>query len=166
MKIPSAVLLAACLAAPAYVQAAPLSAADSQFLQEAAAAGMAEVDMGHMAAEHAGRTEVKSFGQRMVDDHNQANAELATLAASKGVTLPGETSAAAQTDMQSLNALSGAEFDKAYTKMMVAEHQKAVTLFQRASESSADPDVKAWATKVLPTVKAHLSNVKKLAPNY
>ena len=170
MNIKPVFFLAAALACgSAWAQTAAtsaLSAADAQFLQEAAAAGLAEVDMGHMAAERAGRTEVKSFGQRMVDDHNQANAELATLASRKGVTLPAETPAAAHTDMQSLSNMSGADFDKSYTKMMVSEHQKAVALFQRASESSTDPEIKAWASKVLPTLKAHLSTVKRLAPNY
>ncbi len=147
-------------------QAASLSAADAQFVQEAAAAGLAEVDMGHMAADKAERTEVKSFGQRMVDDHGQANAELATLASQKGVTLPTETPATARADMDRMMNLSGAEFDKAYTKMMVVEHQKAVALFQREAESGNDPDLKAWAGKVLPKIKGHLGTVKRLAPNY
>lgn len=167
MNTRSVFILSMALAMPVVVQAqASLSAADAQFVQEAAAAGLAEVDMGHMAADKAERTEVKSFGQRMVDDHSQANAELATLAQKKGVTLPNETPATARADMDRMMGLSGAEFDKAYTKMMVLDHQKAVALFQREAESGTDPDLKAWAAKTLPKLKGHLSTVKRLAPNY
>jgi predicted outer membrane protein len=57
-----------------------------QFLQEAAQGGMAEVTLGKMAVAKAQNDAVKQFGQPMVTDHSNANAELKKLAESEGVT--------------------------------------------------------------------------------
>ncbi len=45
---------------------------------------------------------------------------------------------------------------------MVADHQKAVALFTKESTNGKDPELKAFATKTLPTLKEHLEMAKKL----
>src|SRR5947208_1186951 len=62
--------------------------ADTKFMKEAAEGGMAEVALGQLAVEKASSTDVKKFGQRMVDDHGKANDELKQLASQKNVKLP------------------------------------------------------------------------------
>lgn len=64
--------------------------------------------------------------------------------------------------IEKLNNLSGASFDKAYIEMMVIDHQNAVALFEKASEST-DSDVKTYANKYLPILKKHLKQVNALA---
>jgi putative membrane protein len=65
-----------------------VSSDDKSFVKKAAEAGMAEVEMGHVALKQASNEEVKQFAQRMIDDHSKANTELMQLAQSKGITLP------------------------------------------------------------------------------
>jgi putative membrane protein len=65
-----------------------VSSDDKNFVKKAAEAGMAEVEMGHVALKQASNEEVKQFAQRMIDDHSKANTELMLLAQSKGITLP------------------------------------------------------------------------------
>lgn len=60
---------------------------DKKFLQKAARGGAMEVAMGRLAAQQATISQVKQFGQRMVDDHGKANAELKDLASRKGIAL-------------------------------------------------------------------------------
>src|SRR5688572_11197129 len=49
---------------------------DSQgFVNDMAIAGMAEVELGRMAADRAASADVKAFGQMMVTDHSKANDE-------------------------------------------------------------------------------------------
>ena len=62
----------------------------------------------------------------------------------------------------SAKVLLGAEFDKAYAKHMVEDHEKAVKLFENASKNIKDPGLKDFATKTLPTIKEHLEMAKKL----
>ncbi|KQM72688.1 hypothetical protein ASE74_22725 [Pedobacter sp. Leaf216] len=62
---------------------------------------------------------------------------------------------------EQLNKLSGTSFDKAYVQMMVTDHQNAVALFEKASQST-DAAVKAYANKYLPVLKKHLKEVSTL----
>src|SRR5215831_10166720 len=65
-----------------------ITTADHKFVHDAAIGGMAEVEMGKLAATRASNADVKAFGQRMVDDHSKAGDELKQLASQKSITLP------------------------------------------------------------------------------
>jgi putative membrane protein len=141
-------------------QAADLSSQDRKFIEEAAKGGMMEVHMGHMAVEHGMSAAVKSFGQRMVTDHGKANDELTALAKKKGITLPPDDPKMAESS--SLAKKNGADFDRAYAKDMVEDHQKDISEFEKEASSGSDPDVKSWASKTLPTLRSHLTEAKAL----
>lgn len=126
------------------------------FFKEAAQGGMAEVALGQMAAEKGQNEAVKSFGQRMVKDHGKANDELKTLAKKEGVTLPTEMNAKDKALQQQLEKLSGAEFDREYMKEMVKDHKKDIKAFEKQANQGKDPQVKAWASQTLPTLREHL----------
>ena len=128
---------------------------DKTFVSDAGMAGLAEVLMGNLALQKAANADVKAFAQRMVTDHSTANAELAQMATTKGLALPTELGGAHKEGLDHLSGLSGAEYDKAYMQHMVEDHQKAVTLFQTGTTAS-DSDVKAFASKTLPTLQQHL----------
>ena len=55
---------------------AKLAHGDRKFVEDAAKGGMAEVQLGQLAAQKAQSDDVKKFGQRMVDDHGKANDKL------------------------------------------------------------------------------------------
>src|ERR671927_190101 len=63
-------------------------AADEKFATAAAVGGLAEVELGRLAAQKGASDEVRQFGQRMVDDHSKANQDLTQVASAKGLTLP------------------------------------------------------------------------------
>jgi putative membrane protein len=148
-----AVLLTAGLAYASVVSAA---SPDSAFVKEAAAGGMAEVEMGKLAQEKAGSDQVKQFGSRMVQDHSKANDELKQVAGAKGVGLPAGPDAKAQAEMKKMQGLSGPAFDKHYMDHMVADHKQDIAAFEKEAKSGKDPEVKAFAEKSLPTLKEHL----------
>lgn len=138
----------------------PTSQAANDFMLTAASGGMLEVTLGKMAQEKGSNADVKAFGQKMVEDHGKANAELKTLAASKNVTLPVEPIAEHQKHIDAMKDMSGAAFDKHYMSMMVQDHQKDISEFEKATQNE-DADVKAFATKTLPILKAHLELAEK-----
>ena len=139
-----------------------LASADQAFVKEAAMGGMAEVDLGQLAASKASSPDVKQFGQRMVDDHGKANDELKSWASQKSVNLPTELDAKHKAEHAKLEKLSGDAFDRAYMSSMVADHNKDVAEFQKQSKSAKDPDLKAWAAKTLPTLQDHQKSAKEI----
>lgn len=137
--------------------------ADGKFVMAAAKGGMAEVEMGRLAAQKGSNPEVKQFGQKMVDDHSKANDDLKQVASSKGMTLPTEVDAADQAKMDRMSKLSGAAFDKAYVADMLKDHKKDVADFKNEASGGRDSDVKSFASKTLPTLQEHLKMVQDLS---
>jgi putative membrane protein len=132
------------------------------FMMNAAASGMAEVMLGNLALQKSQNEQVKSFAQQMVTDHTAANEELKALAASKNVALPTTPEAKHTSALNKLNGLSGTEFDKAFMKQMVKDHEAAVKLFSREAEKGDDADTKAFAAKTLPTLQNHLQMARTM----
>jgi len=136
--------------------------ADEKFVKEAAMGGMAEVDLGMLASEKGSSEEVKAFGKRMVTDHGAAGEELKSLAASKQIALQPKLDSKHQATHDRLAKLSGSAFDRAYVADMLKDHQTDVSEFQRESSSGKDAEVKAWASKTLPTLQEHLKHIQEL----
>jgi len=139
-----------------------MASQDHNFLMDAAMGGLMEVELGRLAAQQGASDAVKQFGQRMVDDHSKANAELMSLASSKGMTLPTELDEKHRQHVTKLSSLSGAEFDRAYGKMMASDHNKDVSEFEKESTRGTDADLKAFASKTLPTLQEHLQMARAL----
>lgn len=143
---------------------AKLAPTDRQFIKKAAEGGLAEVEFGKLASEKAESSDVKQFGQRMVDDHTKANDQLKQVASEKGVTVPDKLSAKDAATKARLEKLSGKAFDRAYMRDMVTDHTKDVSEFRMESKNAKDPDVKNFASQTLPTLKDHLKEAKSIAP--
>ncbi|HEY2992284.1 MAG TPA: DUF4142 domain-containing protein [Methylomirabilota bacterium] len=133
-----------------------MAAADRKFVMEAARGGLAEVELGKLAAEKGSADAVKQFGKRMADDHAKAAAELKDFADKKGVTLPTDLDPKHKQLRDRLAKLAGADFDRAYANEMVKDHKKDVADFKREAKGAKDPDLKAWVGKTLPTLEDHL----------
>jgi len=128
----------------------------ASFAREAAAGGMAEVELGRLAVQKASNPAVKEFGQHMVDDHAKANAELQSIAAQAGVELPSAMDAKQKKIYDKLSSLSGSAFDRAYMDDMVKDHKEDIAAFEKASRAPGDSPFKAFATDKLPTLRQHL----------
>jgi len=157
------IFVAAVLAAALGIVQASIAAAqgtmpapDWQFMLDAAHGGIAEVELGRLAAQRAASAEVRQFGQRMTTDHSAANTELAQLAQRKGLVLPREIDPAHRATITRLSAMSGMMFDQAYMAEMMRDHQQDAALFSREASQGQDAEVRAWAVKALPTVQQHL----------
>jgi putative membrane protein len=145
-------------------QSAGVGDTDTTFVQKAAQGGLAEVELGQLAVQKASSEDVKKFGQRMVDDHTKANEQLKQLATQEHRDLPEHPAAKDKQTKARLEKLSGAQFDKAYMRDMVKDHQKDVVEFERESKMAKDPAVKSFAEQTLPTLREHLKEAEKIAP--
>jgi putative membrane protein len=142
--------------------APPLSADDAAFLKKAAEANLAEISLGKLAVERGSRQDVKQYGQRMIDDHTKANAELTTLAQAKRVTVPSEPDAEHLAAAKKLSSLTAPAFDNQFATLMHTDHVKVVALFEEKAKDATDPDVRAFAAKTLPTLQQHLQSATAL----
>jgi putative membrane protein len=141
-----------------------LSRADTAFVSQAAQNGYAEIETGKMAMEKASNPKVKEFAKQMIDDHTQGNEELKALASSKGVDAPDDPSLLQRGKaMVMLKTADGATFDRRYAESMgVKAHEDNIELFQKATAEAEDPEVKAYAQKLLPKLQAHLKMAQEL----
>jgi putative membrane protein len=138
------------------------SKADRAFVRRAAEGNAAEVALGRLAEQQSQDPDVKAFGERMVKDHSQANDQLASVAQSLNMTMPTSPSKAEKTQMDKLASLSGADFDKAFAREMVADHRTVARAFEREAKTGHDPQVKEFAQSTLPTIREHLALAEKL----
>ena len=148
--------------APAGAAAAPPTAAE--FVTKASEAGMAEVELGRLAAEKAGSNRVRAYGQRMVTDHSKANTELLQIAKAKGLQPAKGLNDVHTRALATLRSRSGTSFDAAYGKQMVSDHQEAVALFTAATRLQ-DKELAAFATKTLPVLREHHAEATALPGN-
>jgi putative membrane protein len=133
-----------------------LSPDDAEFVQKAAKGVLAEVELGLLAQQVGASDAVRKFGRRMVHDHSDANLELRQLASSKGVRLPQSLDEKDAAERDRLSKLSAREFDAAYMRDMLKDHKEDVAEFQSTANKAKDPDVRAFASKTLPTLQDHL----------
>jgi putative membrane protein len=133
-----------------------------KFFKEAAMGGMAEVELGKVAAQKASSAEVKNFGEMMVKDHTGANEKLKALAKAHNVALPTELDKAHQSAKEKLSKKQGVDFDKDYMDQMVRDHKKTIDLFEDTAKKSEVAEVKAFAQSTLPVLKQHLQLAEQL----
>lgn len=135
---------------------------DAEFAVEAANGGLMEVELGTLALTKASSPEVKKFAQMMVDQHTQANNELKSLAQQKNITLPTVMGDGHQRKYDNLKDKTGAEFDKDYMDLMVKDHKEDIDEFEDMAEDGRDPEIKAWASSKVATLRQHLQEAERV----
>lgn len=133
---------------------------DRRFVNKAADGGMAEVQIAQLAAERASNAEVKSFAQKLVDDHSKVNDELKGIASQKNVKLDDDSDK--DRAYKRLAKKSGLEFDQEFVEHMIDEHEKDVKLFEKAAKDAKDADLRAFAAKHVDHLREHLRQAESL----
>jgi putative membrane protein len=136
---------------------------DKMFIRKATEGGIAEVKLGQLAAQKGGSDEVKTFGQKMVDDHTKLNSALAQVADSVGVMLPKTMNKDDQAEYDKLDKLSGNDFDVEYLTFMVKGHHKDLHDFRMEAASPADQTLHEAVVKAASVIHEHAVMVDKLA---
>jgi putative membrane protein len=141
---------------------APMDRNDSAFMKKVNGANLGEMLFSPLVARISSNSGARRFAEQMTTDHTMANNELKMLARRKGVLLPGMAPASARAAYNRLARLRGHNFDVAYQNQMIADHNGAVALFESEVRSGHDAQVRAFATKLLPTLRHHLRMAKSM----
>jgi putative membrane protein len=135
---------------------------DSSFAREACQTGTAEMEIAKLAAQNTKNREVRQFARTLSADHAKAEKELGQLFSRKGIPPEKELAGNYQSSLERLAGLKGAEFDAAFKEQVMADHEKAIDLFEKQAEQGADPELRAFAGKRLPQLRTHLQIARTL----
>lgn len=139
------------------------AAKDKVFLQHAAEGGLAEVDMGKLAAEQGSAQDVKEFGTKMVIDHQALLEKLKPFADQYGAMAPTKPNKMHAEALAKLQALSGDEFDKEYIVDMIRAHHHDFRAFREEIKTTQDADLKATLQEAVKVIAEHLQMITDLA---
>jgi putative membrane protein len=136
-----------------------LTEADRSFLAEALAANQHELQAAQLGLDKAQDEQVRGYAQRMQQDHSQLGNQMQPLVQQAGISM-----ADPQMELTELETATGEAFDRAFMQMMVTDHRKAVSDFQRAANDPAhSAQVRSTATEALPVLQSHLQEATALA---
>lgn len=135
------------------------------FVEEASAAGIAEIESAKLALQKSTAGDVKSFAQSVITDHTAANRELASIAAKKKLKVSTEAELLNKAKAAVLKQRDGESFDEAYANNQVKAHEDAIALFKKASVSP-DAELAKFAVATLPKLEHHLHEAQVLAKTY
>ena len=135
---------------------------DQSFVSKAAQINLMEVALGQLTATQSTNMDVKTFGQKMVADHEMLNDTLKQIAQKKTLNIPDKLTEEEQKMVDGMKKLSGSAFDNRYIGHMISGHEKAVESYKKAANDSQDADLKAFATNSLPKLEEHLKEAREL----
>ena len=132
------------------------------FLKKAIEGNFAEVSMGDLAQKNGQSDAVKSFGKMLSTDHAAANQEAMDAAKGMGMNPPSGPNAKQKADYDKMSKMSGANFDKTFATHMVADHQKDIAQYKKASKMKDAAG--EYASRQIDTLEKHLDTAKSLKP--
>lgn len=133
------------------------------FASQAAIISKAEIELGQLALKNTQDEKVRTYAQRMVKDHSAADKKLQAIAAKENLQLPQSLDKEHESLKTQLQGLKGEDFDRAYVQAMAKGHDKAVALFESASQQPQMPgELKQFAASTLPTLEQHQEMARSL----
>ncbi|MEO7691613.1 MAG: DUF4142 domain-containing protein [Sphingomonas sp.] len=147
------------------VVVAPASGGQA-FANTAAASDAFEIAESQLAAANAQSPAIKSFAKKMIEAHTGSTAKLKTIASglTPAITPDATLTPDQQSKLDALKSKTGADFDAAYAADQVAAHEATLDALRTYSTSGDVPELKTFATGLVPTVTAHLNMAKGLKP--
>jgi putative membrane protein len=131
-----------------------------KFIKEAIQGNLAEVQVGQLAQEKGSIQGVRDLGAMLAKDHQMANEKATEVAQHMSVMPPDKPGLKQKAVYDKLSHLSGAQFDREFTKAMVKDHQEDIAKYQKESQlTGAAAD---YAKQTLPKLHEHLKMAEQL----
>jgi len=143
----------------------PATSAGQTFANAAASSDAFEIATSQLADGQGASAKTKKFAAEMIKAHTGSTAKLKAAAGTvTPAIVPDATLTAEQQQvLDSLRGVKGADFDKAYASAQVDAHQKTLdALKANAGNADVPQQLRDFATKLIPTVTAHLNMAKSL----
>ena len=144
------------------VAATAVAASPADFVDEAHAAGIAEIETSRMAISKTSSTDIESYAVEAIKDHTNANRDLKDLASRLGLQVSSDEQLLDKAKKLMLQVQEGDSFDAAYAANQVKAHEQAIELYKEQAQNPESPELQAFAEKYLPTLEMHLLMAQKL----
>src|SRR5690606_16024552 len=104
--------------------------------------------------------------QEVLKDHTASNEELMKMAQTMKLDLPTAPLAGYKEDLQRLTTVTGPQHDRFYMdRFGVAAHEQTLALYEREIREGQDGELKRFAERRVPTLRAHLERAKSVREN-
>ncbi len=131
------------------------------FINKGIAGSLGEIEAAKMAKGKSSNAGIISFSDMIIADHTNVVNQLKKIQNDKLVSDRNAITPEHKKMLAELSAKSGAEFDKAYIEMMVADHEKDIELFESVAHNTS-ATIQDFAEKTLPTLQKHLDSAKEI----
>jgi predicted outer membrane protein len=122
-----------------------------------------EYELSKVAAQKAVNLEVKVFAQQAMNDHQQDDRDIQSLAKQMKIILPGKLSDDSGHQLSKLNNMSaGNEFDSQYLDYMSSVNDDALKAADNLRDNGPTDTIKALARKILDDDTKHKERAKEL----
>jgi putative membrane protein len=137
----------------------------ASYVEQTAIGDMFEVESSELALRKSGNPQVRAFAQHMITDHATSSRELkqALRAAKVDAPVPTALDGEHQELLDTLQASTGADFDRNYLKMQMDGHQKALQTQVDYRLHGGNKELQDFATKATTMVQTHLSELGKIS---
>jgi putative membrane protein len=137
---------------------------DGEFVHDVAIMNMAETELSRMALDKTTTPDIKSFAQRVIDDHAAAGNKLKTVVSGHPIDWPAQVDEKHRKTADELARKQGADFDRDYVEAMVEGHQNLAALLESRLDVQSLADWKTAAagrtrSKALPEPKVDMRDV-------
>ena len=134
----------------------------ADFINEASAKGMADIEASRLAHSKAESKEVKDYTIVVINDRTTANQHLAKIARQLDLPVAPREEIVEKAKALMPQVMDGATFDEAYTASQVKTTQQAIERLQQEAQTTDVPQIKAFAEETLPKLQNHLQMAKSL----
>jgi putative membrane protein len=141
---------------------AVVSEQDEDFAMNASYSNRAEIELGELASTKATNESVRAFAEMMVEHHTMAQNQLKEIASDLNIAIPDTLDAAHQTLQAQLSDMSGYQFDSAYIRSQVMDHELAQQLMETEMEEGENDSLVSYATQTLPIINQHLEEALEI----
>jgi putative membrane protein len=138
---------------------------DGDFVRDVAIKNMAEIELSRMALDTTTNLDIKSFAQKIIDDHSAAGNKLKSVVSGPAIDWPAQLDDKHRETADDLAKKHGVDFDRDYLKAMVEGHQDLTAKLESRLDVQSLADWKTAAagrtqSKALPEPKVAMRDVE------
>lgn len=135
---------------------------DATFLVDAYSYNSMIVRYGQEAMQHASTPAMQDFASQTVGYHQNLNNEIEALASERNVALPAAVGENVEEQAREMREKEGRDFDEAYLDVLEAIQGNMIGQYEDAAENASDEEIRTWASRTLPDIRAHEQTVETL----